>query len=102
MSNDPIYSAFAEDEEMAELVEMFVEEMPDRISSLQDAWESSARNDLQNIAHQLKGSSAGYGFAAVGRSAADLEDALKDMERELASVKAEFDALLNLCSRVSA
>ncbi|MCA9311217.1 MAG: Hpt domain-containing protein [Phycisphaerales bacterium] len=101
MKNDPIYSAYADDEEMLELVEMFVGEMPERITALNTAWQGNAREQVQRIAHQLKGASAGYGFAAVGRSAADLEAALKDVDRELTSVKAEFEALVNLCQRVA-
>ena len=99
-SSEPIRSAFVDDPEMFELVEMFVDEMPDRVSSLVDAWGESEREMLQRIAHQLKGSCAGYGFAAVGKCAAEFESVLRDASTDLDAIRQEFDALVAMCNRV--
>jgi len=60
---------------MGELVEMFVDEMPERIALLGEALASGDRESLERTAHQMKGSAGSYGFdqltpyaAAVARN----------------------------------
>ncbi|MDX2116154.1 MAG: Hpt domain-containing protein [Planctomycetota bacterium] len=101
MCPGPIRSQFASDEEMRELVRMFVDEMPARIAALRDAWDASHSKQIESLAHQLKGAAAGYGFAIVGDAAAELESALRSSEHDLSSVRAQFDALVDLCSRAA-
>ncbi len=96
----PLISEFADDAEMAELIELFVAEMPERICSLRSAFEQAATEDLQRLAHQLKGAAPGYGYPAIGVAAADLEEAAKQA-RALDDLRAELDELLNLCRRAS-
>ncbi|MEM1422525.1 MAG: Hpt domain-containing protein [Planctomycetota bacterium] len=98
----PIESAFKDDPDMMELVEMFVDEMGDRIASMESAFGSSDWTALQTVAHQLKGASGGYGFDAVGEAAASLEGVLKSGSDDAATIKNEMDALTDLCRRVSA
>ncbi len=98
----PLKSDFAADPEMMELVREFVQELPDRISSLQTAWREANADVVQRVAHQLKGASAGYGFAPVGDAASRLEKAIASVDDDLIRVKKEFDELLDLCNRASA
>lgn len=97
----PLKSEFASDPEMMELVREFVQELPERISTLQSAWREANTELVGRVAHQLKGASAGYGFAPVGEAAAKLEKAIKSVDDDLTSVKREFDELLALCNRAS-
>ncbi len=102
----PLRSAYVDDPEMVEIVEAFVNEMPARLAALEDAWTQQHLDDLRRMAHQLKGSSGGYGFQPVGSAAADLERTLVDMGRgsaggTVASLRREFEALTELCRRVS-
>lgn len=104
--NDPIFSEFADDADMAELIEMFVDEMPERVSQLESCWEQSDGEAIKRLAHQLKGASGGYGFSVVGQAAATLEDAIKeqlsgDQADALSSLQQQFDELVNLCQKVS-
>jgi len=100
-----IRSTFAADPEMKELVEFFVQEMPGRIASLRKAFDSASLADLTRLAHQLKGASGGYGFPSIGAKAADIENALKahpsPSSASLASIKADLDELIDLCTRAS-
>src|SRR5690606_6974675 len=95
-------SQFADDPEMADLVEMFVSEMPERVEALQQAWQSGQVRDLTRLAHQLSGACAGYGFPSLGRAARELERQLTSMEEEaveqLDRVRREYDCLIEMCS----
>lgn len=72
----PLYSTLAEDPDLCDIVEMFVDEMPDRIAALLEQLESENWEELQRSAHQLKGAAGSYGFDAIGPLAAKLENAL--------------------------
>jgi HPt (histidine-containing phosphotransfer) domain-containing protein len=98
----PLKSEFAGDPEMMELVREFVQELPERISTLQCAWREANAELVGRVAHQLKGASAGYGFTPVGEAAANLEKAIKSVDDDLTRAKREFDELLALCNRASA
>ncbi len=95
----PIRSSFADDPDMAELVEFFVGEVPSRLQSIRDYCESGDREGVQRIAHQLKGACAGYGFEEVGLAAAKLEQPLKG-EASLDDVREQIDELTELLRRV--
>jgi HPt (histidine-containing phosphotransfer) domain-containing protein len=97
----PIRSEFADDEDMAELVEFFVGEMNDRIASLEAAASSGDLTQLATLAHQLKGAAGGYGFPGVSDVAGALEKAVKYDARPIDDVKAEIDELIGICRRVS-
>jgi len=102
-----VVSQYANDPEMAELVELFVTELPTRVKALQSAWHAGQIADLARLAHQLKGSSAGYGFGLIGDAAGALEQrlvALRDSDSESAIQKLseEFRELVDLCARATA
>lgn len=98
----PLRSQFQSDDEMRELIEAFVGEMPERIAELQAAWEHANAQELRRLAHSMKGAAPGYGFPIVGDAAAELESVLRKAEHDLASARAEFETLVTLCSRTSA
>lgn len=97
----PLRSSFADDPDMAELVEYFVGEVPQRLESLQALCESGDREGVQRLAHQLKGACAGYGFEEVGIAAASVEGPLKG-EAGLDDVRDQIDELTELLRRVMA
>ena len=99
-----IVSQFASDPDMAELVDIFITELPDRIASMNAAWNARKVPDLTRLAHQLRGASAGYGFPSIGAAAGALEEGLKQLhdpttQDSVATLAAEFRDLLDLCRR---
>ena len=88
---------------MAELVQFFVDEMNDRIGSIQDAATQNDLGQLRVVAHQLKGSGAGYGFEPISRSAAALEQMIdaSDPATDAGSMRDQVDELIDLCRRAS-
>ena len=97
-------SEFATDPEMAEVVELFVTELPARIAAMSAAWKGRHLGDLARMAHQLKGAGAGYGFPTIGKAAGALEAGLKRLEAANAAASVdrlarEFSELVELCGR---
>jgi len=101
----PIPSQYSDDAEMADIVEMFVEDMPRRIEALAAAWECFDLDCVRRLAHQLKGAAAGYGYPIVTESARALEDQLRNAtgdsdEAMLQRAVAQYRDLVELCGRI--
>lgn len=96
-----IYSTLATDEDVAELVEMFVVEVPQRMESLQKAAEQKDWESVERYAHQLKGALGSYGFGTVMPFAQDLEMATKDHLPPPVILQA-LQGLGEMCSRIQA
>jgi HPt (histidine-containing phosphotransfer) domain-containing protein len=96
---NPVYSRLAADPMLGELVDLFVQEMPERVVALEVQARSRDWSQLARTAHQLKGSAGSYGFGEITPCAARLEAAARDARQEEAILSALND-LLDLCSRV--
>lgn len=107
VQGSPLVSEFAHDPDMCDLIALFVEEMPERVATLESLTRSRDLESLKRLAHQLKGASGGYGFRIVGSAAGTLEDLIKastqpgTTEQELARIEAQVKDLINLCRRVA-
>jgi HPt (histidine-containing phosphotransfer) domain-containing protein len=77
---------------MLELVQEFAAELPARARELESRLDQRAFEDLQRLAHQLKGAGGGYGFPQITEVAATLEQSLKEGAAE--GVVKERTALL--------
>jgi HPt (histidine-containing phosphotransfer) domain-containing protein len=91
---------------MKEIVEMYVQEMPARVSKLEELWSGQQMDELKRLAHQLKGASGGYGFTPVGAAAGRVEASLMALSDGSASaslekLRGQFEELLSMCRRVT-
>ena len=75
---DSIRSIYEDDPDMIDIVREFANELPGRAESVESLLQQGDLDELQRLAHQLKGAGGGYGFAPVTEVAAALEQALKD------------------------
>jgi HPt (histidine-containing phosphotransfer) domain-containing protein len=107
-SRKPVFSEFANDPDMCELVETFADEMPEKISRFESAIADQKLDELRRLAHQLKGAAGGYGFGVVGEAAGRLEELLVSSpsvagsDAFLDEVKRDLADLLDLCRSVRA
>ncbi len=95
-----LVSELIDDPDLRELVQAFLDQLPDKISAVEDA---VARNDLAalaELAHQLKGTGGGYGFPAITDRARALEETARAAE-DLEAVRRSARALVDLCARAS-
>ena len=86
-------AASGEDDEMQELIDMFVQGLPDYLSRLQLAEADQDLDTLQDLAHQLKGSAASFGFPLITDQAKVLEQALKAKEDYVATYTTLIDTI---------
>lgn len=93
-----LQSTLRGDPDLEALVEMFVEEMPQRIAAIRSRAEAGDRDGLRRLAHQVKGSAGSHGFQPISDCAACLENLLREGYPE-EQVHQEVLALLDLCAR---
>ena len=96
----PLCSALASDPELQEIVRLFVEEMPERMSVFEKHLASGNWGELARAAHQLKGAAGSHGFAKLSSAAAELESTIKS-EADRKTIADATAALAALCRRVS-
>lgn len=97
-SSGLLYSSFGTDPDLAEIVEMFVDEMPGRIANLLECADSDDPERLRIAVHQIKGAAGSYGFQPITDCAARLESGIRQGEPE-ERVRQEVEALVDLCRR---
>jgi len=97
----PILSEFANEPDMAELVNSFVSELPEKVQAVRAAYESRDLATLAMLAHRLKGAAGGYGFPMVTDAAAALESSVK-AGPDPAALREQVEALIDLCARARA
>lgn len=96
-----IYSRYGTDPDLGELVVMYVDEMPQRIQTLEAYLAAEDLEGLHRFAHQLKGAAGSYGFDQVSEAASVLEGALQRRESP-EIIDATFAELVGICRRVRA
>ncbi len=105
-STGPIISSLHDDADMAELIDMYVDEMGGRAQSLRNHLEAGNWKQLANEAHKIRGSAGGHGFDSIGGNAAHLEDELRrcvgNEATIMQSTKQQVDELVSMCLRAKA
>ena len=95
------YSVLGDDRDLAEIVTLFVEEMPLRVRHLQAHFGCANWDELARLAHQLKGAAGSYGFDQLTPFAARLEKTVRNGEPQ-ASIRTALEELVEACGRVRA
>lgn len=96
-----IYSILAEDEDLHEILVLFVDELPERIALFENSFQRKDWEELRRVAHQFKGSSGSYGFRQLSPAAAELEQAVKNGAPE-DLIESLMNKLIDLCRRATA
>lgn len=94
-----IYSDFGDDPDMFDLVELFVEDLPERVTQIQTAHANGDTEVFRRTTHQLKGAAGGYGFQQVTDVAAVLEAAIRE-DASADRIDAALEDLVEICARV--
>lgn len=95
---EPLLSDFADDPEMMEIIEPFVDGLQERITTIQKSLADRDYEALSCVAHQLKGAAGGYGFPAISEAARVVELAAKSRE-PLETLEPSVAAVTSLCLR---
>lgn len=94
-----VYSELAEDPDLRDLIQLFVEEMPYRAAMYEELFRAGDFEELRRAIHQLKGAAGSYGFAPITEAAATLEHSLRH-EAPYEQLRSELHHLLRLCSAI--
>ncbi len=90
---DEILKRFDGDEEfLAELVEIFINDIPEQLSRIKEAVDNRDSKDLEKSAHKLKGAVANFVENAAFETALQLE--MMGRENRLEGVKKAYDTLV--------
>lgn len=95
--NATLYYTELRDVELAELVELFVQELPLRLNAVERAAHGGCWAEVRSLAHQIKGASGSYGFPQLMSAAASLEQAIRESGSE-AEVHAALQQLTLIAS----
>jgi len=99
--SSPIYSTLASDPDLREIIRLFVEEMPERIRTLETKLTTEHWSELAQTAHQLKGAAGSHGFMELSTAAATLDATIKaNADKE--KIAATTASLVTFCRRVTA
>ncbi|TWT30588.1 Hpt domain-containing protein [Blastopirellula retiformator] len=98
-ATQPLFSDLGDDPDLAEIVDMFVSEMPDRIESMLRCVDQNDWEGLGRIAHQLKGAAGSYGFGQITPYAAQLEHDCRNDTGEQQMINS-FRELASICRRI--
>jgi len=89
-------SELATDPDMTELIEMFVDELPDRVDAIERTLSQQDFDALRSLTHQLKGAAGGYGFPTITDAAKAIETTAKTTGG-IEKLTKEVESLATLC-----
>ena len=101
MIQEPVYSTLRRTE-LAELVDLFVNELPLRISVIEQLTSIGDREGLCRAAHQLKSSAGGYGYGDLCLYAGRVEALCRDRCTTEEQLGGAVDELIDQASRIAA
>jgi PAS domain S-box-containing protein len=104
---EPLVSEYANDPEILEILEIFIESLNGRIESIDTLFIDEDWLELADVAHQMKGAAGGYGFPTITEVAAEVERLSSAMETSdtqaksdvLTQLKSCVDRLVFMCRR---
>jgi HPt (histidine-containing phosphotransfer) domain-containing protein len=100
IAKTPIRSEFALDADFREVLEAFVEALPERRRLLTELHRDGSLDELGRQAHQLKGAGGGYGFPEISAAGAALQHACR--AQDPIQIEQCLAELLDLLGRVGA
>ncbi len=101
LAADCFFSALARDGDLAELIEMFVEELPQRVGGMNRAAREQDWQEVSRLAHQLKGAGGSHGFPQLTEAAWEVERAVRELG-PMSAVAEALERLEAVCERVRA
>jgi histidine phosphotransfer protein HptB len=97
----PCYSTLAEDPDMAELLALFVSELPDRLADIRQAAQEQNWQEVRRLAHQLRGAGGSYGFPLLTTAAGQVETVAREPVN-VAELRRALDQLTAVGERLRA
>lgn len=94
----PLVSTYADDPDVAGILEGFVEGLDEQLSDMSNAFSDDRFDDLKRFAHRLKGAGGSYGYPSLTDACKILEDAALAKDRDTA--KNMLKKVADLCRAI--
>ena len=101
VAENSLYSTMGDDPDVADLVETFVDEVPNRVARIVDCLQRQDWDALGFAAHQFNGAAGSYGFTQVTPALARLESLAKG-GADGAQTRQAVEEVVELCGRMRA
>lgn len=92
-----VYSELADDPDLRDLIQLFVDEMPYRAALYEELFRAGDFDELRRAIHQLKGAAGSYGFLPITEAAATLEQSIRH-EAPYEQIRHQLHSLMRLCA----
>jgi HPt (histidine-containing phosphotransfer) domain-containing protein len=102
LQEDVLYSSLGGDPDLGELVEMFVDEIPQRVARMRDCMDEGDTDGLRRTAHQLKGAVGSYGFSQLTPALEHLESLARTGGSAIDELWQALEDVADLCGRMRA
>lgn len=101
MTSNIIYSTLLDsDPDLRDIVEMFTNEMPERIGRIEALWDARDLPELKRYAHKLKGAGGSHGFGILSERTSELEN-LIDRNADEKTIQTAIESLIDICNRIT-
>lgn len=97
---EQVYSSWQNDPDYAELLPLFVDELPSMRRTLLEFAKVCDFENVKREAHKLRGTAGGYGYQGLSQLAGQLEDTCKTSARDSTAILQELDRLIGYIERV--
>ncbi len=98
LREEPLVSSLMQDQSLAELIDRFVADLPERARNAEIMLVEKKFEELKLEARNLKGTAATYGFDPITQAAAELEEVLLGQQSpEVSEVRPKLSQLVRLC-----
>lgn len=94
----PLRSAYADDQAIAEILPLFLSNVPKYTSDLSTAIEHGDWVSAARVCHDLKGTAGGYGYPPIAQATQRLESELKG-GKDPDLIRLHLDEVVRLCDR---
>jgi HPt (histidine-containing phosphotransfer) domain-containing protein len=101
-SDNEIYSSYADDPDMAEMLPFFVDGLAEIRSGLRTLADAKDFEGVRREAHKVRGTAGGYGFQGLSDLAGRLEESCKNSPRDEAMILRTVDEILDYLVKVRA
>lgn len=92
-----VTSNFANDPDLRDIIQMFVDEMPYRTALLEELFQSGQLEELHRVIHELTAAAGNYGFPSIAQAASQVEKLIEE-EAPYEQIRSHLEDLLRLCS----
>jgi signal transduction histidine kinase/CheY-like chemotaxis protein/HPt (histidine-containing phosphotransfer) domain-containing protein len=98
VSNAYVSEEFMEDPEFKELVNKFLEDLPDKVNDINEAYQSQDWTNMKSLVHKLKGTGASFGYPVITELATQIHKDLQ--ESNFSALKRTVDELNKTCESI--